>query len=72
MSGLVHTLGHLLELAGIFLVLVFVAWALVTLGVLADSSYLLHAEKANVHLRKPGRPAPRLVEKRKLEKADAA
>ena len=72
MNGLVYTLGHLLELAGIFLVLVFVAWALVTLGVLTDSGYLLHAENANAHLRKSGRPAPRLVEKRKIEKANAA
>lgn len=55
MNALLNTLEYFLKLAGVLLILLFIAWALVTLGLLADSTYLLHMEKSSTRAKK--RPA---------------
>ncbi len=58
MTALLHAVEPLFELAGLLLLLLFFAWAFVTLGLLADSQYLLQSSGTNFpHLRQ-NRPAP--------------
>jgi hypothetical protein len=71
MNALLHGFGHLFELAGAFVILLFAAWALVTLGVLSDSGYLLHMEHKSAHASKRRRPALRLVARNRSEEQRA-
>lgn len=45
MNALLNIVEHFLKLLGLLLIMVFIAWSLVTLGLLADTGYLLHLGK---------------------------
>ncbi len=55
MIALWHVLQPLFEFAGVLLILLFFAWAFVTLGLLADSGYLLQRSGVRLPHLRPGR-----------------
>ncbi len=46
MNALLNIVEHFFKLLGLLLIVVFIAWSLVTLGLLADTGYLLHLGKS--------------------------
>ncbi len=54
MKALLNLVEQLLKMVGLLLFMLVIAWSLVTLGILADSRYLLHVEKADSSGRKKG------------------